>query len=406
LVPNVVATIGSDGVGAAAEGADAGAAAAETAGQAAGRAALDDASTAGGTAARDLAHPTVDPTPTEPVDPGPGHGWGDFGPTGNPDLHAADSTAAGGLDAAGEGLGNFSHDISGVHAHADSTTATSSSGVLTPSAAHAPPRLPESSGAGDASSIQSRLNGAYQTPTLPLDDADAAATQDITDAGGGLGKLEHDEGDVQVRQPEGPEYNNPDYSDPQYKAGRGVREAYDRRYPPNSGTRRFVDDTRAEHPGITEPLTDQEISALNRMTGMDHMDINKALRDGDQAALERLDPEIRNAVSGLNKLPDYIGPPVRRGIDVAPSDLDSVLDKYTPGQTVSEPAFTHSDKAVPFSGNVQFVINGGPAKDVSFLRDPSVGQQEVMYPPGAKFEVLSKKYDPETQQWKIFLKGL
>ena len=365
MIPNLVSMVGTDGASTAAEAGEAGADAAKVA-STADRVAAADANPALSTDA-DTVHPTVDPNPpTEPIEVDPNAGWGDFGPTGNPDV-AADSAAAGGLDTAGDGLGNAERDLAGVHVHAETTT-TSAAEATAPSVRHVspPPRLPDSPGGG-LSGIQSRLGGLDDPPTVSLGDADASATQQISDAGGGLGKLEQDEANVHVHEPEGFERNNPDYVDRRYDTGPQARAAYDRKFPPNSTTRRIIDDARTEHAEITSSMTDQDVSAVKRMTWMDHQAINKALRDGDQAALKVLDPEIRNAVSGLNKLKDYTGGDVYRGIDVRGLDLDKLLDRYIPGKTVTEPAFIHGDKLKPYPGNVQFVITGGPGKDISFL---------------------------------------
>lgn len=220
-----------------------------------------------------------------------------------------------------------------------------------------------------------------------------------------LTHVEHEIDSLHVHKtPSGPQHNNPDYSNRLYTTDRADRSAYTNKFPPTKLSKDYLAQVRHEHPDVTDPLHDSEILALQRMTTMDHADINSALRSGDQDGLTKMDPEIRNAVSGLNKLPNYHGP-VYRGIHVDPGDLETVLDHYTPGETVQEPAFTSTDKQHPHETNVQFIIDSTTGKDISWLQDPHVGQQEVLYPPGAKFTVIRHRYDEDTGRWIIELHG-
>ncbi|SFW46610.1 putative T7SS-secreted protein [Amycolatopsis australiensis] len=148
-------------------------------------------------------------------------------------------------------------------------------------------------------------------------------------------------------------------------------------------------------------LADEEIRALDRYTGMAHQDINAALRNGDFGALQAMDSEIREMVSGLEKLPPHVGE-VHRGIQI--SDIDAFLDRYQVGNVVREPAFTSTDAAVPYSGNVQMTIESTTGRDISWLKDPSVGQQEVLFPPGREFEVVWRELDPATGTWHFKLR--
>ncbi len=61
----------------------------------------------------------------------------------------------------------------------------------------------------------------------------------------------------------------------------------------------------AYHPGVQIP--DEELVGMHRYTGMQHQYMNEAPRGGDQAALDTHGAHIRNAVSGMNKLPDFAG---------------------------------------------------------------------------------------------------
>jgi hypothetical protein len=103
-----------------------------------------------------------------------------------------------------------------------------------------------------------------------------------------------------------------DYSDPHHHATDADHQAFNDKFGP--GNARLLQQQIARAPDVG--LANEEIRALDHYTGMAHQDLNAALRDGDVSALNTMDPEIREAVSGLNKLLDFQGQ-VFRGIDVA-----------------------------------------------------------------------------------------
>lgn len=142
------------------------------------------------------------------------------------------------------------------------------------------------------------------------------------------------------------------------------------------------------------PLGLDDLSALGDYTGPGYQDLNHALRidflDASQQA--RVDAITR----ALDKLPPYEGP-VIRGTNV-PAD---VLDRYQPGQVVTEPAFTSTTtlRAVAegpaFVGNVEFRIFSTTGRDISsFSMYPD--EHEILFPPGAQFYVVGKTVDPQT----------
>ena len=174
---------------------------------------------------------------------------------------------------------------------------------------------------------------------------------------------------------------------------------------------RFLDEMRAElerhQPGIAQHLPDEEVWGMKRYTGMDHQYWNEALRHGNLDAMARHDSEIKCAVSGMNRLPDWAGTPehplVYRGIQIdSVEELDKLLHRYQPGSTVEERAFTSASKDSPFPGDVQFVIKPHHAKDLEWL-NPTGGMKEVAWSPGNRFEILSRSYKPETGTWIIHL---
>ncbi|MEI8412002.1 MULTISPECIES: toxin glutamine deamidase domain-containing protein [unclassified Kribbella] len=160
---------------------------------------------------------------------------------------------------------------------------------------------------------------------------------------------------------------------------------------------------RLELGGLVDDLSDAELLAMDKMLQMDHRTINKDLRAGDPDA-ERL-PVVRNAVSALNKLPDFRGE-IHRGIEIAPEELQEFVNRYKPGATVPEVAFTHSDKSKgsAHGGNVHLVIDARHGKDLSFMRERSVNQNEVMHPPHTTFYPTRLEYDESTGKVELWVR--
>lgn len=137
-------------------------------------------------------------------------------------------------------------------------------------------------------------------------------------------------------------------------------------------------------------LTQKDLDALKDYTGPGYQELNNALRAGtvDPSQQARI-----NAIEqALGKLPNHQGP-VFRGTDL-PSD---VLAQYKPGEVITEKAFTSTSTASTqaFPGSTQFTILSKSGKDVSqYSQYP--GEQEILFPPGARFEIVSRTYDPAT----------
>lgn len=68
------------------------------------------------------------------------------------------------------------------------------------------------------------------------------------------------------------------------------------------------------------------------------------------------------------------------------------LEKYQPGQIVTESAFTSTSATAGFNGNTFFVCRSEHGKDVSELSE-NVAQDgvEILFPPGTHFKVLSRE---------------
>jgi hypothetical protein len=140
-----------------------------------------------------------------------------------------------------------------------------------------------------------------------------------------------------------------------------------------------------------QPLTSEDLSALNNYTGLGHEDLNDALRTGTMDASQQARVEALNRA--LEKLPPHSGL-VYRGTDLPPE----VLAQYQPGAVVTEDAFvsTSVDPAVArspaFAGNVEFRIVSKTGRDISSLSLIS-HEQEVLFPSGMQFYVITRTTD-------------
>jgi hypothetical protein len=141
-------------------------------------------------------------------------------------------------------------------------------------------------------------------------------------------------------------------------------------------------------------LTSDDLSALAHYTGFGYGDLNDALRSDALDASQHARVEALN--DALQKLPPYQGP-VIRGTNLPPE----ALAEYRPGEVITEDAFvsTTTNPAVAqspsFAGNVEFRIMSGTGRDISsFSMFPD--EQEILFPAGTRFYVVSKTIDPVT----------
>jgi hypothetical protein len=134
--------------------------------------------------------------------------------------------------------------------------------------------------------------------------------------------------------------------------------------------------------------------ALADYTGSGYEDLNGALRSDALEASQHARVDALNRA--LEKLPPYEGP-VIRGTNLSPD----VIAQYQPGEVVTEDAFlsTTTNTAVArspmFAGNVEFRILSSTGRDVSSL-SMFPGEQEILFPAGTRFYVVSKVVDPLT----------
>jgi hypothetical protein len=156
-------------------------------------------------------------------------------------------------------------------------------------------------------------------------------------------------------------------------------------------------------PSLT--LTDADRAALHDYTTNDgYTTMNPFLRDSSgYSDADKLTIQARadNVSEGLAKLPAEPGE-TYRGVEY-PSD---VLDKYQPGQIVTERAFTSTSKdpdvaSGTFNGNTLMVINGRNGKDIApFSKYP---EAEILYDKGTSFKVTSKVWNAGIGKWVIAL---
>jgi hypothetical protein len=156
------------------------------------------------------------------------------------------------------------------------------------------------------------------------------------------------------------------------------------------------------------PLDAADRSALREYTQahpdasgqIPYRQMNSALRDGGAVPAD-LQRRIDAVTAALAKLPSYRGL-VFRGTDLTPD----VLARYGAGADVTEAAFTSTsaDAAEAFGGNTRFTIESTDGKLVTpYSAIPS--EDEVLFPPGTRFHVLSKEWDDEFG-WLIALEEL
>lgn len=271
--------------------------------------------------------------------------------------------------------------------------------------------------AGNASKFK-KLNGnSYSAPKGPY--------------GGGGGGSKYGPngkpgGPSTYKPPAGPWDNKQWYGNSKYEASQYTRDEYAKRYPNYWQHRDWVkNNIRPEthyppgHPKYPQPLpknhpnywkgrpeynhinTADLVGVRGYTTNDYYKKVNQALRTGDTATIQKYEPNIKTAVSGLNGMPRYQGETVRK-LSIPPNDVGSVVSKYKPGRTVQEPTFTSTTagKTNSFPGNVVMHIqskNGHPIQNLSEF--PTEG--EVLFGPGTKFNVNDRWYDKKNDTWHI-----
>jgi hypothetical protein len=129
--------------------------------------------------------------------------------------------------------------------------------------------------------------------------------------------------------------------------------------------------------------------AVAAYTDNTYLDVNKALRDqaGRKGELAGdMDLLTRAATQFMNKMDDFEGIVIR---GAGAGLQDKFRERYVPGQVVTEHQFTSTSPDLGFDTPIKFVIESHHGKDVSALSaNAKTDGHEVLFPPGAKFEVL------------------
>jgi len=157
-----------------------------------------------------------------------------------------------------------------------------------------------------------------------------------------------------------------------------------------------------EKKSLAAKLDLSELSSLNYYTRLGYGDINQALRTGDKVLLQKFQPVIEAASSGLAKMIEksFVGT-VYRGAYLN----KNVLEVYQVGARVSEKAFTSTSRKFTekYGGNTLFVIQSRTGKmidEISFFD----WEEEVLFPPGTVFKVVSRVFDGKST--KILMKQI
>ncbi len=135
-------------------------------------------------------------------------------------------------------------------------------------------------------------------------------------------------------------------------------------------------------------LSEGEISALSAYVMQFYDVINRALRSA-----QPLEPDLAlyedELLSAMKKLPQYNGI-VRRGVDLPPE----VLATHAPGQVVKYESFTSTAALKDWDafGSIHLTMTSHHGVDT---REFNPAAEEVIFLPGTKFRVLSRKDNPD-----------
>ncbi len=132
-------------------------------------------------------------------------------------------------------------------------------------------------------------------------------------------------------------------------------------------------------------LTDVEIFSIAFYSYTGSSAINTALRSNAPDRLTGVAALIIAINSGLKKLAPYEGQ-VKRGADLP----KEILADHIPGNVVTYKAFTSSSTGGGFGASSRFIIEGKTGRYIAPLSH-SPQEEEVLFPNGAKFKILSRQ---------------
>lgn len=139
-------------------------------------------------------------------------------------------------------------------------------------------------------------------------------------------------------------------------------------------------------PALSALLSDEQVGALyGYTTDPGYQMVNPALR-GMKPMTKEMEAFTQHINDGLDQLPAFSGE-TYRGMNSLPSHI---LDGYTPGKTVIDPAFVSTDVNQGFSGPIQMRIEGFSGRKIDFLSEFNATETEVLFKPNTSFEVISR----------------
>ncbi len=142
-------------------------------------------------------------------------------------------------------------------------------------------------------------------------------------------------------------------------------------------------------------LTHEEVVAVYAYSRQDYADINAGLRGQDPEQLAAYRAQIAVTNSALAKLPAARGSVFRR---VSAGDW---LDDYQEGAVVTEKAYTSTSNDFDTmlghagKGSVEFVMRSRTGRDITQLSGKGELENEVLFTPGTRFRVTSRKVDDD-----------
>lgn len=139
-------------------------------------------------------------------------------------------------------------------------------------------------------------------------------------------------------------------------------------------------------PALSALLSDEQVGALyGYTTDPGYKMVNPALR-GMKPMTKEMEAFTQHINDGLDQLPAFSGE-TYRGMNSLPSHI---LEGYTPGKTVIDPAFVSTDVNQGFSGPIQMRIEGFSGRKIDFLSEFNATETEVLFKPNTSFEVISR----------------
>ncbi|MFG1909947.1 hypothetical protein [Kribbella sp. NPDC048928] len=210
-------------------------------------------------------------------------------------------------------------------------------------------------------------------------------------------------------------------ADPNFRASRADAEALRQRYAPYSKGQ--LDEFRRRGRiwlGEKEiaKLTDTDIQASELLLNDFVENMNRAFHVGDVRVEKH--PVVRCAISAMHKMPNFDGT-VHRGVRIRdPRGQQAFVDSHELGGTVRYKGFTHSDKKEVGGHRYEIMVHieSRLGKDMTYLRDPLQGIDEVIHLPHSDFypvpvprahapaglEAGATKFQDADGRWHLFVR--